>query len=89
MELLNDVKDYLRVDGSDEDSVIGNYIDAAKATIKQGTGKAFKEDDAQMLLVLKMLCGHWYDNRGTVGSTEALPFTITALLIQIETREDP
>lgn len=82
--LLNDVKLYLRVDDYMEDEVIQGMIDAAKQYIQTGTGVAFDETNARHLLTLKMIVAHWYDNRGLVGNTTELPFTVTAQLLQIE-----
>lgn len=82
--LLNDVKLYLRVDDYTEDEVIQGMIDAAKQYIQAGTGVTFDETNARHLLTLKMIVAHWYDNRGLVGNTAELPFTVTAQLLQIE-----
>lgn len=82
--LLNDVKRYLRVDDYTEDEVIQGMIDAAKQYIQTGTGVTFDETNARHLLTLKMIVTHWYDNRGLVGNTTELPFTVTAQLLQIE-----
>lgn len=82
--LLNDVKLYLRVDDYTEDEVIQGMIDAAKQYFQTGTGVTFDETNARHLLTLKMIVAHWYDNRGLVGSTTELPFTVTAQLLQIE-----
>lgn len=82
--LLNDVKLYLRVDDYTEDEVIQGMIDAAKQYIQTGTGVTFDETSARHLLTLKMIVAHWYDNRGLVGNTTELPFTVTAQLLQIE-----
>ena len=82
--LLNDVKLYLRVDDCTEDEVIQGMIDAAKQYIQTGTGVTFDETNARHLLTLKMIVAHWYDNRGLVGNTTELPFTVTAQLLQIE-----
>lgn len=82
--LLKDVKLYLRVDDYTEDEVIQGMIDAAKQYIQTGTGVAFAETNARHLLTLKMIVAHWYDNRGLVGNTTELPFTVTAQLLQIE-----
>lgn len=82
--LLKDVKLYLRVDDYTEDEVIQGMIDAAKQYIQMGTGVAFDETNARHLLTLKMIVAHWYDNRGLVGNTTELPFTVTAQLLQIE-----
>lgn len=82
--LLKDVKLYLRVDDYTEDEVIQGMIDAAKQYIQIGTGVAFDETNARHLLTLKMIVAHWYDNRGLVGNTTELPFTVTSQLLQIE-----
>lgn len=82
--LLKDVKLYLRVDDYTEDEVIQGMIDAAKQYIQTGTGVTFDETNARHLLTLKMMVAHWYDNRGLVGNTTELPFTVTAQLLQIE-----
>ena len=82
--LLNDVKLYLRVDDYTEDEVIQGMIDAAKQYIQTGTGVTFDETNARHLLTLKMIVAQWYDNRGLVGNTTELPFTVTAQLLQIE-----
>lgn len=82
--ILNDVKLYLRVDDYTEDEVIQGMIDAAKQYIQTGTGVTFDETNARHLLTLKMIVAHWYDNRGLVGNTTELPFTVTAQLLQIE-----
>lgn len=82
--LLSDVKLYLRVDDYTEDEVIQGMIDAAKQYIQTGTGVTFDETNARHLLTLKMIVAHWYDNRGLVGNTTELPFTVTAQLLQIE-----
>lgn len=82
--LLKDVKLYLRVDDYTEDGVIQGMIDAAKQYIQTGTGVTFDETNARHLLTLKMIVAHWYDNRGLVGNTTELPFTVTAQLLQIE-----
>ena len=82
--ILDDVKLYLRVDVYTEDEVIQGMIDAAKQYIQTGTGVTFDETNARHLLTLKMIVAHWYDNRGLVGNTTELPFTVTAQLLQIE-----
>lgn len=84
MALLDDVKLYLRVDGTDEDPVIQGLVDAAKQFMKTGTGVVFDETDARQVLVLKLLVAYWYDHRSDAGSRDGLPFTIIAQLIQIE-----
>ena len=52
----------------------------------QGTGVEVKETDAQSVLCMHMIVGYWYENRNAVGQGAELPFTITAQLLQLETR---
>lgn len=82
--LLDDVKLYLRVDSTDEDNVIRMLVSSAQLFIKTATGVEFDEKDSRHMTVLCQLVGHWYDNRGLVGTAAELPFTVTAQLIQIE-----
>lgn len=68
IDLLEEVKPYLRVDGNYDDMVISPLISSAKAKLK---GSGVKEpdelanDELKELykLAVKMLVSHWYENR--------------------------
>lgn len=62
--LIDDVKDYLRVDSDiDDDTQIVALITAAKQYIINQTGKKYIETDEVWNLAIKMLVAHWYENR--------------------------
>lgn len=75
------VKLHLRVDGDEEDALIGGYINAAKSHVAMHCDRELVEDEPvepdQMGLTpdveqaILLLIGHWYDNRedAAVGVT--------------------
>jgi len=69
MDLLHEVKPYLRVDGDyDDDIVILPLINAAQAKLTgAGVRKPDKHTDREDKdlygLAVKMLVSHWYENR--------------------------
>lgn len=90
---LANVKMHLRVDGGEEDALIGGYIEAAKAHIEQHCDRKLVETDPvepdEMGLTrdveqaVLLLVGHWYANReavavGTIAT--AMPLAVERLL---------
>lgn len=90
---LANVKVHLRVDGDEEDALIGGYIEAAKVHIEQHCDRKLVESDPvepdEMGLTrdveqaVLLLVGHWYANReavavGTVAT--AMPLAVERLL---------
>lgn len=76
---LEEVKNYLRVDTDDDDTLIQALITAAESYINQQTGKTKRivgiDQDGQPIyedikeselwnLAVKLLLAHWYENRG-------------------------
>lgn len=87
------VKLHLRVDGDEEDTLIGGYIEAAKAHIEQHCDRKIVDtvtvDPAEMELTkdveqaLLLLVGHWYTNREAVvagAAPSAVPLAVDRLL---------
>lgn len=90
---LATVKMHLRVDGDEEDALIGGYIEAAKAHVEQHCDRKLVDDNpvepAEMGLTndvvqaILLLVGHWYANReavavGTIAT--AMPLAVERLL---------
>lgn len=79
---LATVKAHLRVDGSEEDSLIQGYADAAISTFELWTnrqliaeGETLPEPAGNTLIITKairqgalLLVGHWYANREAVAT---------------------
>lgn len=77
-ELLQEIKDYLRIDDDYSDMVITPLIQAGKDFIKSSTGREFSSLPLEMAC-LKMLMSHWYD-----GETKTIPFGVQSLLRHLE-----
>ncbi|EQC1536948.1 head-tail connector protein [Clostridium botulinum] len=89
---LNELKEYLRIEGEDEDITLSSLLFAAKSYIKNGTGleeDMIKNNEILELykLCLKLLISHWYENRAieTTGPNfHKLSFSMDSILIQLE-----
>ncbi|WP_330509300.1 head-tail connector protein [Pseudomonas putida] len=90
---LATVKMHLRVDGNEEDTLIGGYVAAAKAHIEQHCDRKLVETDpvepeemgltGDVEQAVLLLVGHWYANReavavGTIAT--AMPLAVERLL---------
>lgn len=62
---ITDIKEYMKVESSDEDNIINAIMQAAKAHIKAYTGLtlATMEDKEDLTIVLFILCTEMYENR--------------------------
>ena len=92
-ELLNleEVKGYLRLDGSEEDAFLGLLIVAARSFCETRLNRPLLTDkmtDAtrwevpeEIKVAMLMLIAHWYENRGVIGKVEGqLSFSVDALV---------
>lgn len=83
-EILEEVKEYLRVDGTDEDYQVSSLISAAKLFIKNATGKEVNETNALHKLAVCLLVVHWYENREPIGKADKMAYSLNSILFQIE-----
>lgn len=87
------VKMHLRVDGDEEDALIGGYLAAAKAHVEQHCDRKLVEVDpvepeemgltADVEQAILLVVGHWYANReavvtGTIATV--IPLAVERLL---------
>lgn len=88
--ILDDVKNYLRVDDdlTEDDAQINSLIAAAKSYISQQTGKTYVDDDLYNQAVKLLVC-HWYENRelnpSKPGTLAEFPHSLSALINHIAT----
>lgn len=61
-DLLEHVKQYLRIDGDHDDVMLGLLIDSAKEYLLNAGVKELKEN-ALYKLAITMLVTHWYEHR--------------------------
>ena len=90
---LKEIKEYLRVDGGEEDEFISSLLLASQSYIEKGTGiKVENVEQNNSLeplynLALKLLISHWYENRApeTTGTNfHKLSFSLDSILLQLE-----
>ena len=86
------VKAHLRVDGTEEDALIGTYLNGAVEYVQQHCDRRIVEapetseqmaltDDVKQAILL--LVGHWYANREEVvigAAANQIPMGVNALL---------
>lgn len=89
---LNLVKEHLRVDDDQDDTLITAYVDAAVEYVQQHCDRRIVEvpaTPAEMALTLDiqqavlLLVGHWYANREEVvvgAAANQIPMGVSALL---------
>lgn len=89
---LDEMKLYLRVDDTDEDSLIGNLIEFAKEEIKNSTGFDFESSDGSFgktyNLAIMVIVTDRYENRSS-SDQEFIPNNIlssiyTKLKLEVE-----
>jgi uncharacterized phage protein (predicted DNA packaging) len=82
--MLDEVKEFLRIDGEGEEVFLSSLITASKAYIKNATGTDVIEDDYLHKLAINLLVSHWYENREVVGKIDKLAFGLESILLQIK-----
>ena len=85
---LEALKEYLRVDAdiTADDALIEELGAAAVSYLEQTTGKEFNADAALMVLAVKQLVLHWYENRSsftTKTNVNELPNHLQAIITHI------
>jgi uncharacterized phage protein (predicted DNA packaging) len=83
---LQEAKDYLRVDTSDDDTLIASLITAADQYLKE-SGCDESTNPELYALAQKLLISHWYENRGVVAVgtvTKTLEFSLQSLILSLK-----
>jgi uncharacterized phage protein (predicted DNA packaging) len=82
-DLRNEVKHFLRVDFDEDDTVIDTLIIAAESYLKNA-GCLVDYTNNLFFLAMKMLVGHWYENREVVGTDEKMAYSLNAIIVQLQ-----
>ena len=80
---LAELKLFMRIDGEDEDVFIQGLQYAAEEYMKNA-GVIKDYDKFLYALAIKMLVGHWYENRSVVGKADKLAFSLDSMIIQLK-----
>ena len=80
---IEELKLFLRIDGDYEDTLIATLQLAAEEYITNaGVTKDYTKPTYG--LAIKILVGHWYENRGAIGKTDKLAFSLDTILLQLK-----
>lgn len=81
---LDEIKNYLRIDGSLDDSLLSSLQSAAESYIKNSIEVDDVEDERFNLAVL-LLVGHWYKNREATTSQnlQSIPLGVLSMIQQL------
>jgi uncharacterized phage protein (predicted DNA packaging) len=81
---VDEVKEYLRIDGAGEETFLSSLIFAAEAYIENATGVAADENNNLHRLAINLLVSHWYENREVLGKADKLAYGLESILLQIK-----
>lgn len=98
-KLLNDLKEYLRIDGDEENSSLSSFLQATilyleNSGVSQPSNYYLKVGDvdvyAEHRLAVHMLATHFYENRNVINPTSIkvaqipIPFGLQSLILQLK-----
>ncbi|MEY8414800.1 head-tail connector protein [Tissierella praeacuta] len=82
---IDEAKEYLRVDGDEDNAIINTLIKASEEYLKNATGKTFDDTNNLARLFCLLLVVDWYENRGlTAGKVgDKIRPVINSMLAQL------
>ena len=80
--MLEEIKNYMRIDDDVEDNLINSLIEAANLYMVNAGVKNFENDLYK--LAIKMLVLHWYENREVIGEAKKLAFSLDNIITQLQ-----
>lgn len=83
---VEEAKTWLRVDGEDEDNLIGLLIGAAETYLNNTVEVEFDGTNQLAKLFCLVLCADWYENRDLIGQqpSDKVRFTVQSILAQLQ-----
>ena len=79
---LEEIKLYLRIDHNEEDTLLLS-LQKASENYLYNAGCAKNYDNNLYKIAVKMLITHWYDNRGLIGSTNLINYSLESIIYQL------
>jgi uncharacterized phage protein (predicted DNA packaging) len=81
---LDEVKNWLRIDFSEDDALLTTLISAAEAYLKNATGVEYDENNHLAKLFCMTLISDWYENREMIGkASDQIRPIINSILMQL------
>ncbi|QMV44464.1 head-tail connector protein [Cohnella cholangitidis] len=81
-----EAKNWLRIDGEDEDLTVQMLAAAAETYLHNATEVSFDETNSLAKLYCLVLCADWYENRELIGQqpSEKVRFTVQSIMTQLQ-----
>ena len=80
--MLQEIKDYMKIDEDYDDFLIQTLIiSAEKYLYNAGVKETYSNE--LYCLAIKMLVLHWYDNREIIGEAKKLAFSLDNIITQL------
>jgi DNA packaging protein, QLRG family len=87
---IEQVKDYLRVDGDDDDNIIQTMMEASKEYIVSAVGE-YDENDKTASLLFCAIVQNMYDNRELMQSDiqqkKGIEYTFKSIILQLQMKK--
>ena len=82
---LDEAKEYLRIDGDEDNTLINTLIKVSEEYLKNATGRSFDDTNNLARLFCLILVVDWYENRGlTAGKVgDKIRPVINSMLAQL------
>jgi uncharacterized phage protein (predicted DNA packaging) len=81
---LDEVKNWLRIDFSEDDALLTTLISAAEKYLKNAAGNTFDSSNELAQLFCLVLIADWYENREMIGkATDQTRPIIQSILTQL------
>lgn len=83
---LEETKNWLRVDGTNEDTLIQTLIGASETYLSNAVEVEFDNTHDLAKLFCLVLCADWYENRELIGSqpSDKVRFTCQSIMAQLQ-----
>jgi len=83
--MVEEIKTYLRIDGSEDDTVLALLIDAAKEYLLGAGVPEEVNETAKYKLAVLLLVALNYENRNPAAGIEKLSFSLESVILQLKT----
>lgn len=77
---LEEVKEWLRIDGQDDDITISTLIGAAELRLKEGTGITYDNTNQLAKLFCLKCVSDWYENRLPINVVDTTSTSLITIL---------
>lgn len=83
---LEETKQWLRVDGDEEDAIIDLLIGSAEEYLRIAVDREYEKTDIQAKHFCLVLITDWYENRELIGNrpSEKVRYSIQSMLLQLQ-----